>query len=133
MNIAVLVSGGGTNLQAIVDRIDNQTLRGVRIVSVISSSHTAYALERAQKYNIPSRVISKKDYADLDAYDGAMLDKFDALIAPRGLGWKIRDILPDVLLAGDNAGKLTANGAALLGGASCHDQPGRPGSVDPHR
>lgn len=51
------------------------------------------------------------------SYDGAMLDKFDALIAPRGLGWKIRDILPDVLLAGDDAGKLTANGAALLGGA----------------
>jgi phosphoribosylglycinamide formyltransferase-1 len=74
MNIAVLVSGGGTNLQAIVDRIDNQTLRGVRIVSVISSSHTAYALERAAKHNIPSRIISKKEYADLDTYDGAMLD-----------------------------------------------------------
>ena len=78
MNIAVLVSGGGTNLQAIIDRIENKTLRGVRIAGVISSSHTAYALERAQKYNIPSRVISKKDYADLDAYDGAMLEALTA-------------------------------------------------------
>ena len=74
MNIAVLVSGGGTNLQAIMDRIDNQTLHGVRIVSVISSSHTAYALERAKAHSIPSKTISKKDFADLDAYDGAMLD-----------------------------------------------------------
>lgn len=74
MNIAVLVSGGGTNLQAIMDRIHDQTLHGVRIVSVISSSHTAYALERARKHNIPSRVISKKEYPDLDAYDGAMLE-----------------------------------------------------------
>ena len=74
MNIAVLVSGGGTNLQAIMDRIHDQTLHGVRIVSVISSSHTAYALERARKHNIPSMVISKKEYPDLGAYDGAMLE-----------------------------------------------------------
>ena len=51
------------------------------------------------------------------SYDSAMLDKFDALIAPRGFGWHIRDILPDVLLAGDYAGALTADGAALISGA----------------
>ena len=50
-------------------------------------------------------------------YDSAMLDKFDALIAPRGLGWRIRDILPEILLAGDDAGALTPDGAALIGGA----------------
>ncbi|MCD8340840.1 MAG: ATPase [Clostridiales bacterium] len=55
------------------------------------------------------------DSAALD-YDRAMLDKFDALIADRGYPWRIRDILPDVLLAGEDAGALTEAGSALLGG-----------------
>ena len=50
------------------------------------------------------------------AYDEAMLDKFDALIAPRGLPWKIRDVLPRPLPAGERAGELTAQGAQRLGG-----------------
>lgn len=73
MNIAVLVSGGGTNLQAIIDQIENQTLCGVEMVRIISSSHTAYALERAKAHGIPSCVISKKDFSDLDSYDEAMI------------------------------------------------------------
>ena len=47
-------------------------------------------------------------------YDAAMLDQFDALIAPKGFPWKIRDILPDLLMAGENAGCLTEDGAKLL-------------------
>ncbi len=47
-------------------------------------------------------------------YDAAMVDKFDALIADKGYGWKLRDILPQVLVAGEAAGSLTAEGAALL-------------------
>ena len=47
-------------------------------------------------------------------YDAAMLDSYDALIAEKGFGWKLRDILPKVLVAGDAAGKLTAEGAKLL-------------------
>lgn len=73
MNIAVLVSGGGTNLQAIIDQIENDTLRNVSIVTIISSSHTAFALERAQKHGISSCVVSKKDFPDFDAYDDAMI------------------------------------------------------------
>jgi len=73
MNIAVLVSGGGTNLQAIIDQIENRSLHNVRIVKVISSSRSAYALERAHKHGIPACVISKKDFPDMDAYDEAML------------------------------------------------------------
>lgn len=73
MNIAVLVSGGGTNLQAIIDQIENQTLHGVTIVMIVSSSHTAYALERAKAHGIHSCVVSKKDYSDLDTYDEAMI------------------------------------------------------------
>ena len=74
MKIAVLVSGGGTNLQAIIDQIDHQTLRNVALSMVISSSHSAYALERARIHGIFSTVISKKDFADLAAYDDALLD-----------------------------------------------------------
>jgi phosphoribosylglycinamide formyltransferase-1 len=74
MNIAVLVSGGGTNLQAIIDQIENQTLHNVVISVVISSSHAAYAIERAQLHGIDSAVVSKKDYPDMDAYDNAMFD-----------------------------------------------------------
>lgn len=73
MNIAVLVSGGGTNLQAIIDQIDNQALRDVAIVTIISSSHNAFALERAKKHAIPSCVVAKRDYPDFNAYDEAML------------------------------------------------------------
>ena len=43
-----------------------------------------------------------------------MVEKFDALVAPKGYGWKLEDILPKVLLAGENAGCLTAEGARLL-------------------
>ena len=50
MNIAVLVSGGGTNLQAIIDAIEGGTLTGVKIVKVISNKEGAYALERAGKH-----------------------------------------------------------------------------------
>lgn len=49
-------------------------------------------------------------------YDAQMLEKFDALIAPRALGWKLSDILPRVLVAGEEAGKLTQAGSDLLGG-----------------
>jgi len=73
MNIAVLVSGGGTNLQAIIDQIENHTLHGVTIVMIISSSHTAYALKRAKMHGIPSCVVSRKDFSDMDTYDEAMI------------------------------------------------------------
>ena len=61
LNIGVLVSGGGTNLQAIIDKIENGTLHDVRIATVVSGKEGAYALERAKKHNIPAVVISKDD------------------------------------------------------------------------
>ncbi len=73
LKIGVLVSGGGTNLQAILDKIENGYLKDCKIVTVISSKPGAYALERAQKYNIPSAVIAKKSFASADEYDGALI------------------------------------------------------------
>ncbi len=73
MNISVLVSGGGTNLQAIIDRIRNGQLSGVRISCVISSNTEAYAIKRAETEKIPVCVISRKDYSTPDEYDRQML------------------------------------------------------------
>lgn len=73
MKIAVMVSGGGTNLQAIIDNIKSGYLEGIEIVLVVASNKDAYALTRAADNNIPSCVISKKDYADNDSWDEAML------------------------------------------------------------
>ncbi len=52
--------------------------------------------------------------SEINDYDAKMVDSFDALVADRGFAWKLRDILPKVLMAGDPAGKLTAEGAKLL-------------------
>lgn len=74
LRIGVLVSGGGTNLQAIIDRIENGSVGNCAIATVVSSKPGVYALERAAKHNIPARVISTKEYASLDAYDEALAD-----------------------------------------------------------
>jgi phosphoribosylglycinamide formyltransferase 1 len=73
LNIAVLVSGGGTNLQAIMDRIGDGSLAGVQIAGVIASRPGTYAEVRAGKAGIPCRVVRKKDYPDIESYDQAML------------------------------------------------------------
>ena len=75
-NIIVLVSGGGTNLQALIDAQSRGELGGGRITCVISSKPGVYALERAAKANIPTRVIARKDYPDTAAYSAAMLEAF---------------------------------------------------------
>lgn len=73
LRLAVLVSGGGTNLQALIDRIEQKWLPGVRIEVVISSSRKAFALERANQHGIPAVAIVKKEYADLEAYEDAFM------------------------------------------------------------
>jgi phosphoribosylglycinamide formyltransferase-1 len=73
LNIGVLVSGNGTNLQAILDRINDGRLPNCRVVTVVSSKPDAYALERAKKYGIPTAVISKKSFDKADDYDEALL------------------------------------------------------------
>ena len=64
LRIAVLVSGGGTNLQAIIDAIADGKITNTEIATVISNNKNAYALERAAKAGIPNRCISPKDYED---------------------------------------------------------------------
>ena len=72
-NICVLVSGGGTNLQALIDAQNRGEIKGGKISCVISSKEGAYALERAAKAGIPSVVIARKDYSDSKTYSEAIL------------------------------------------------------------
>lgn len=73
-NIIVLVSGGGTNLQALIDAEKSGLLQGGKITCVISSKEGVYALERAKQNNIPTRVVPRKEYPDSLSYSKAVLE-----------------------------------------------------------
>lgn len=73
-NICVLVSGGGTNLQAILDAQSRGEVKGGRVSCVISSKEGAYALERAANAGVKTRVIPRKEYADVAAYTKAVTE-----------------------------------------------------------
>ena len=73
-NIAVLVSGGGTNLQALIDAQNDGTIKSGKITCVISSNPDAYALERARNNNIDTAVIRRKDFETFLEYDLALTE-----------------------------------------------------------
>ncbi|MBR5509424.1 MAG: phosphoribosylglycinamide formyltransferase [Lachnospiraceae bacterium] len=77
LKLAVLVSGGGTNLQAIIDSIADGRITNARIEVVISNNKNAYALERAAKAGISARCVSPKDYADREAFHDALLEALE--------------------------------------------------------
>lgn len=78
LKLTVLVSGGGTNLQAIIDRIADGSIQGAEIVRVISNNPGVYALERAEKAGIPSQVLSPKDFASREEFNDALLAALQA-------------------------------------------------------
>lgn len=73
LRVVVMVSGGGTNLQAIIDGVANQTITNTEIVGVISNNPGVYSLERAKKANIPSVVVSPKSYETRAEFNDALL------------------------------------------------------------
>lgn len=81
LKLVVLVSGGGTNLQAVIDGIENGKIRNAQIAEVISNNPNAYALERARNHGISCRCISPKHYETRDAFNQAFLETIDE-IAP---------------------------------------------------
>ena len=83
LRVTVCVSGGGTNLQAIIDRIADGTIKNTQIVQVISNNAGAFALERAAKAGIPACCVSPKDYPDREAFNDALLDKIFMVAVPR--------------------------------------------------
>ncbi|MDD2959223.1 MAG: phosphoribosylglycinamide formyltransferase [Lachnospiraceae bacterium] len=73
LKAAVLVSGGGTNLQAIIDAIDSGVITNTKIELVISNNKNAFALERAAKHGIPARCISPRDYNSREQFNEELL------------------------------------------------------------
>lgn len=78
LKLAVCVSGGGTNLQAILDAIDSGTVTNTEVSVVISNNKNAYALERARNHGIEALAISPKDYESREAFNAAFLEKLDS-------------------------------------------------------
>lgn len=78
LKLAVMVSGGGTNLQALIDRIDSGRLPEVSIEVVISNNKNAFALERARKHQIAAETISRKNYKDPAQFSEALLELIDS-------------------------------------------------------
>ena len=79
LNVLVLVSGGGTNLQAIIDAVESGEITNTRIAGVISNNKNAYALERARNHGIASQCVSPKDYASREEFNEKFLEAVDAM------------------------------------------------------
>lgn len=79
LKIVVCVSGGGTNLQAIIDGVESGKVQNTKIAAVISNNQNAYALERARMHQIPDVVVSPKDYESREAFNEAFVKKMKEL------------------------------------------------------
>ncbi|MDD3832361.1 MAG: phosphoribosylglycinamide formyltransferase [Oscillospiraceae bacterium] len=78
LNIVVLVSGAGTNLQALLDAEEAGIIRGGRIIHVISSNPEAYALERANRHGLCSSVVNRKAFLTADEFDAELLKALES-------------------------------------------------------
>ncbi len=78
LNIVVCVSGGGTNLQAIIDGVQSGTITNTNIRAVISNNPGAYALERAKAHGMEGACISPKQFEDRESFNQAFLQKLDS-------------------------------------------------------
>ncbi|MBN1343760.1 MAG: phosphoribosylglycinamide formyltransferase [Phycisphaerae bacterium] len=76
--LGVMLSGSGTTLQNFIDRIDDGRLRGWNIAVVISSLSKAYGLVRAEQAGIPTRIVRRKDHADVETFSAAIVEQLDA-------------------------------------------------------
>lgn len=99
LNVVVLVSGGGTNLQAIIDGVESGSITNTRIIGVISNNRNAYALKRAVDHGIAGRCISPKDYVSREEFNEKFLEAIDE--------WK-----PDLIVL---AGFLVVIPPAMIG------------------
>ena len=77
LRVGVMVSGGGTNLQAILDAIDSKKIRNAAVAAVISNNRNAYALERARNHGIEAVCVSPKDYETRAQFNEALLARVD--------------------------------------------------------
>lgn len=77
LRVVVLVSGGGTNLQAIIDSVEAGDITNTELVGVVSNNKTVKSLERAKAAGIPAISVSPKDYSDRSEFNEALLEKID--------------------------------------------------------
>jgi len=99
LKVVVCVSGGGTNLQAIIDGVENGTIRNTKITGVISNNRNAFALERAKKHGITAVCVSPKDFTDREDFHQNLYEQIvlmdPDLIVTSGFLVKV----PDIVLA----------------------------------
>ncbi|MCI8639985.1 MAG: phosphoribosylglycinamide formyltransferase [Coprococcus sp.] len=98
LRIVVLVSGGGTNLQAVIDAVSSGRITNTEIAGVISNNKSAYALTRARQHGIPAECISPKDFGTREEFNSVFLEK-------------IKELCPDLLVL---AGFLVVIPAAMV-------------------
>lgn len=79
LRVAVMVSGGGTNLQAIIDAVESGRITNTELVAVVGNNKGAYALERAKKAGIKGVVVSPKDYDTREEFNKALIETVDSL------------------------------------------------------
>lgn len=98
LKVVVLVSGGGTNLQAIIDAVNNGTITNTEIVGVISNNKNAYALERAAKAGIPNLCISPKNYASRAEFNQELLKAVDGFGADLVVLAGFLVVIPEIMI-----------------------------------
>ena len=79
LNVVVLVSGGGTNLQAIIDAVESSAITNTKITGVISNNKNAYALERAKNHGVRGLCVSPKEYASKEEFNEKFMETVDEL------------------------------------------------------
>lgn len=98
LRLVVLVSGGGTNLQAIIDRIADGTITNTEIAAVISNNHGVKALERAEQAGIPAVCVSPKDYEEREAFNRALLETVDSFQADLIVLAGFLVVIPEIMI-----------------------------------
>lgn len=99
LKVLVLVSGGGTNLQAIMDAVEDGRIQNTKIVGVISNNMNAYALERAKKAGIPGVCVSPKDYENRDLFNEAFIKTVDEMQPDLIVLAGFLVVIPEVMIA----------------------------------
>lgn len=98
LKAVVLVSGGGTNLQAIIDAVSHGTITNTKIVGVISNNKNAYALERAAKAGIPNLCISPKNFASRAEFNQELLNAVDGFEADLVVLAGFLVVIPEIMI-----------------------------------
>lgn len=98
LRVVVMVSGGGTNLQAIIDAVKAGKITNTELVGVISNKHDAYALTRAEQAGIPSKSVALKDFENRDAFNEALLVAVESFKPDLVVLAGFLTILPEMLI-----------------------------------